>query len=76
MTSELDDARGGAAQHLMRRHESGAKTAIKPLDLGDLGPFGCHGFLHRWARQHAFAVLHHAWQLGRVDPVAFDPVGK
>jgi hypothetical protein len=39
-----------------------------------LGPFGCHGFLHSWARQHAFAVLHDAWQLGRVDPVAFDPV--
>jgi hypothetical protein len=29
--------------------------------------------LHGGAREHAFAVLHDARQLGRVDPVAFDP---
>jgi hypothetical protein len=49
----------------------GAKTAVKLPTSGDLGPFSGHGFLHRGARQHAFAVLHDARQLGRVDPIAF-----
>jgi hypothetical protein len=49
------------------RHGAGARVDEAP-SLGDLGPFGDHGFLHRRARQHSFAVLHDARQLGRVDP--------
>ena len=45
-----------------------AKTWVKPPRLRDLGPFGGHGFLDRWARQHAFAMTCGSLPMSTLSP--------